>query len=55
MTNIRRENGVIKAIYNDIEYIFRTTIEFIIAYSTARNIEQYNAKIAELEESQVIL
>jgi hypothetical protein len=49
MENIRRENGVIKAVYEGIEYIFKTTLELIIAYSTLRNIKQWEAKQKELE------
>lgn len=54
MTNVRRENGVIKAVYEGIEYIFNTIIELITAVSTLRNYKQWEAKQREIESSEVI-
>jgi hypothetical protein len=54
MTNVRRENGVIKAVYEGIEYIFRTAIEFIAAYETWRNYVRYQAKQEELNNIDVV-
>jgi hypothetical protein len=55
MKNIKRYGNTIKATYNEVEYIFTSLIEFIIAYSTLRNIEQWQAKQREIDQLNVVM
>lgn len=47
MQNIRRRNGQIKATYNNVEYVFNSIIEFMIALSTLSNVNTYYSNQAK--------